>query len=144
MSDLPADVEQQLASMGEGEWSAFVARVRAPDAAEQFRTTASQHISGERLEAVCRVANLAAFTGADGQIDPAKVEGHLASMFGQQQPRHQNAGQHAEPPTPLGHANPGMNEARRRFGQREPRPVGGLKGRPGLDEAERRFGKREK
>jgi hypothetical protein len=144
MTDLPPDVEQQLASMSEGEWAAFTAKVRAPDTAAQLRTVAAKHISGERLESVLRVANVAAFTGGDGQIDEAKVARHLGAMFSQQsQHNWQNAGQHAEPPPPLGHADQGMNEAAKRFGPRQPRPVGGVRGRAGLDEAQRRFGQNE-
>src|ERR1700738_869615 len=114
MSDMPADVEQQLASMSEGEWAAFTAKVRAPDTAEQFRTAASQHISGDQLEAVGKAANLSAFTGDDGQIDQAEVTQNLTALFGQQ-PHWQNAGQHSEPPPPIGDANPGKAEARKRF-----------------------------
>jgi len=47
--DLSADQEQQIASMSEGEWSAFVAKHRAPDTAEAFRTIAAQHVSGAKI-----------------------------------------------------------------------------------------------
>jgi hypothetical protein len=84
MTDVPAEVEQQLASMTQGEWAAFSAKVRAPDTAEQLRTAVSQHVSGDRLEAVMRVVNPAAFVDDSGRIDATKVQQHLGTLFGGQ------------------------------------------------------------
>jgi hypothetical protein len=88
VSNVPADVEKALAKMDPGAWDAFVARVRAPDTAEQFRSIAAKSVTGDRLESLCRVANVSAFLGDKGQIDEAKVQSHLSALFGQpQQPQ---------------------------------------------------------
>jgi len=56
--DLPPDIERQLADMSESDCDILVSRLRAPDTAEAFREAASKYIDGDRLEAVCRVANI--------------------------------------------------------------------------------------
>jgi hypothetical protein len=142
MADVPAEVEQQLASMTQGEWAAFSAKVRAPDTAEQLRTAVSQHVSGDRLDAVMRLVNPAAFVDDAGRIDATKVQQHLSTLFGT-----------ADGPTPKSGAG-GRAEAARRFGgiQSEPAPApvatvhaGRAVQVPGAVQAEisKRVGKRE-
>ncbi|MCW2652679.1 MAG: hypothetical protein JWR32_3655 [Mycobacterium sp.] len=147
MSDVPPEVERALAKMDPGAWDAFVARVRAPDTAEQFRSIAAKSVKGDRLESLCRVANVSAFVGDEGQIDEAKVQSHLSALFGQpQQP--QDSGPYRAGTAVIPGAA-GAAEARRRFegttgyvaGGREVIP--GAPGAAGSVEAKRRFGKKE-
>jgi hypothetical protein len=60
MTDVPAEVEQQLANMDEPTFSAFVARVRAPDTTEALRTAVSKHVSADQLNTVLAIVNPAA------------------------------------------------------------------------------------
>ncbi|MDT5348325.1 MAG: hypothetical protein QOH91_1612 [Mycobacterium sp.] len=152
MVDVPAEVEQQISSMTEGEWAAFTARVRAPDTAEALRAAVSKHVSGDRLDAVMRIVDPTAFVGDDGSIDEAKVGQQLGTLFG--------AGASGPPRPGDPHAGgAGKAEAARRFGGKQPEPapapVAGVHAgravqQPGAVEAElqkrfgdRRFGKRE-
>jgi hypothetical protein len=138
MTDLPAEVEQQIANLSEAEWQAFTARVRAPDGAAKFREAASKVIDGDRLEAVCRVANLSAFVNDKGEIDEAQVESSLRNVFGIPAPAaHQNFGQFSEPPTMPGPGDSGRAEARKRFGGGT--PAAPSRGNGGYHEAQRRF-----
>src|ERR1700692_3467289 len=110
MADVPAEVEQQLASMTQGEWAAFSAKVRAPDTAEHVRSLASQVLSGPQLDAFVAVANPAVFVGSDGKVDETKVMGHLTAMYG------------TADPTPKSGAG-GRAEAAKRFGGNQPQPA---------------------
>ncbi|MGH3968898.1 MAG: hypothetical protein ACRDTV_12490 [Mycobacterium sp.] len=149
MSDLPADVEQQLADMDEGAWNAFVAKVRAPDTREQLRTAASQVLNGPALDAFTDSADLSKFTGDDGRIDEERVMGRLTALFGTHSSP-ANFGQHSggNPASPRP-GDGGRAEAAKRFrlGPRtevvtDPlrQPVG--RGAAGRAEAARRFGKK--
>jgi hypothetical protein len=138
MVDVPAEVEQQISSMTEGEWAAFTARVRAPDTAEALRAAVSKHVSGDRLDAVMRIVDPTAFVGDDGQVDESKVAQHLTAMFG------------PAPATPLASTGypraigaGGRAEAEKRFGVKADAatPVPQSKGSDGRAEAARRFGK---
>lgn len=144
MAELSPEVEQQLASMTAGEFSALTAKVRAPDTAEQLRTIAAKHVSGARLEAVLSVANPAVFAGDDGQIDEAKVARSLGLIFGQPARQFDNFGQQAKltqvPPTP---GEYGAAEAAKRFGTPKDPPPNGRRGNGGAREAQRRYGKRD-
>jgi hypothetical protein len=139
MSDLPAEVEQQLSNMSEADWAVFTAKVRAPDASEAFREAASKFINGDRLEAVCAVANIAAFVGDDGQIDPGKVEHGMRGMFDlPTKPRWANHGQYTQQPHEPAPGDRGNAEVRKRFGDGGP-----VRPSAGAAEAQRRFGKRK-
>jgi hypothetical protein len=150
MVDVPAEVEQQLASMSEGEWAAFTARLRAPDAAEALRAAVSKHVSGDRLDAVMRIVDPTAFVGDDGSIDEAKVGQQLGTLFGAGVPN----GTPGASGAPRPHAGAaGKAEAARRFGGKQPEPapapVAGVHAgravqQPGAVEAElqKRFGDR--
>lgn len=95
MADLTPDVEQQLADMTDGQWSALTAKVRAPDSTEALRTAAAQLLSGDALNSFCTVADPSKFLGADGKIDPNKVQAHIRTAYGitGQQQQRQNHGQ---------------------------------------------------
>jgi hypothetical protein len=104
MTDVPAEVEQQLANMDEPTFSAFVARVRAPDTTEALRTAVSKHVSADQLNTVMAIVNPAAFVGDGGRIDATKVQQHLSTLFGT-----------TDGPTPKSGAG-GRAEAAKRFG----------------------------
>jgi hypothetical protein len=84
MAEISPDAEAQLSAMTDGEFAALTAKVRAPDTAEALRTAVSKHVSGDRLEAVMRVVNPAAFVDDSGRIDATKVQQHLSTLFGGQ------------------------------------------------------------
>lgn len=147
MPDVPTEVEQSLSNMDEGQWSAFVAKVRAPDAEEEFRAAVAKHVSGDRLEAVLKVANRSAFVGESGQIDEAKVASQIGALFSTTAPAgpsHQNFGQNTPAPPFPGPGEMGRAEAAKRFGdaQRDP-ATPSARGQSGRQEAARRFAKKE-
>jgi hypothetical protein len=138
MAEIPLEVEQRLAAMDEGEWAAFTARVRAPDTSESFREAASKYVDGDQLEAVCAVANIAAFLDDDGQIDQAKVEQKMRAVFGLPvTPQWANQGQNTPPPPQPGPGERGNAEARKRF--HGDGPLAPTRGNRGYQEAQRRF-----
>lgn len=145
MVDLPPEVEQQLAGLSEGDWAALTAKVRAPDAAEQFKAVAGQVVSGERLDALARAVDLSKFTGSDGQIDESKVMGHLTAMFGVRDDP-PNYGQHSGAHVGAGSrpGDAGRAAAAKRFGTGgNSAPAIGqpaTRGAGGAAEAQRRFG----
>ena len=129
MTDLAPEVEQQLASMGDGEWQALTARLRAPDTTEQLRAAASKHVPADQLDAVMGIVSPTAFV-RDGQVDEALVRQHFGALFGAQQ--HQWGQQSGQ--TPGG--RPGdvgrAALAKRHGGQKPPNPTASNSGsRPG-------------
>ncbi len=118
MSDLSPEVEQQLASLSEGDWAALTAKVRAPDTAEQLRTHAAKVLSGPQLDAFVNAANPAAFTDGAGGVDEEKVMGHLTALF----------------------AVGGQEPPGRQWGQTSGNPVGERPGDQGRRALERRHG----
>jgi len=68
--------------MTAADWDVLVARLRAPDQADAFRTAAAKFVDGDRLEAVCAVANLSACVADDGEIDEARVASDSAARLG--------------------------------------------------------------
>lgn len=137
MTDLPEDIERQLASLADKDWDVLVAKLRAPDRAEAFRAAASKYVDGDRLDAVCRCANLAGFVNEAGEIDEAIVGQRLTAMFGPPAgPRLQNFGQFTSPPNMGGPGDAGRAEATRRFDRdagQQPANTAGAR------EAQRRF-----
>lgn len=139
MVDLPADIEQQLANLTDGEWSALTARVRAPDSAEALRTVAGKVLSGAALDSFVSYADVSKFTSADGTVDEQKVIGHLTAAFGVQQ----GAGGKQQWGRP---GASGRAAAAKRFGQRvDPDAeavagVGDTRGAAGRAAAAKRFG----
>jgi hypothetical protein len=140
MTELPPELEQQLADMSTQDWDAFVAKVRSPDNAAAFRDAASQWISGDRLDAICSIINTSLYVDGDGNIDAAKVERQLRAMFDDipaPTAPHQDFGQHSPPPPQPGPGDGGRAAAAQRFnGKQAPTP---MRGRNGLAEAQRRF-----
>lgn len=67
--------------MSDAEWDALTARLRSPDAAESLRDAASQHISGERLDAFCALAHPSAYVDEAGTVNHDKLAGHLRALF---------------------------------------------------------------
>jgi hypothetical protein len=112
MAGISPDIEAALAGLSDGEFAALTAKVRAPDTAEALRTAVSQHVSGDRLDAVMRVVNPSAFVGDDGKIDEAKVGQQLGTLFGPGA---------SGPPQPSAGAA-GKAEAAKRFGGKQPEP----------------------
>ena len=148
MGDLPADIEQQLSSMTARDFSAFVARVRAPDSEEQIRTVASKAIQGDQLNAFMAIADPAKFIGDDGTVDAGRVNSYIGTLFGRTP---------SATPSPAGKraGEGGAAEAARRFGAKQPEPptapVAGVHAghtvqAPGgvQAELERRYGKRDR
>jgi hypothetical protein len=130
--------------MSEGDFSAFVARVRAPDTTEQLRTALSRHISGDQLEAVLKVANTAAFVDEHGAVDETKVADSLGGLFGiNTGPTPMDFGQNRPPPPQPGPGERGAAEAARRFGgQHAPAHTSG-RGAAGAAEAAKRFPRKD-
>lgn len=146
--ELDPEVEQHLAGLSDCEWSALSARLRAPDTAEEFRSAAAKHVSDDQLDSLVNTVNLAAFVGADGRIDEAKVERSLAALFGQGGGQ-RDWGQHSAPASPGRRpGDAGRAEAQRRFGtpyESDPAAVAAIP-RPsaaGAAEAARRFGPKD-
>lgn len=149
MTDLPPDIEEQLAGMPEGDWSALVARLRAPDSTERFRAIAAQVLSGDALDAFTNTADTSKFVGDNGHIDEDKVMGHLTALFGvgpQTDQQQRQWGQHSGPIPGDAPGSGGKAEAAKRFGtDHEPSPINthAARGAAGRAEAERRFGSPE-
>lgn len=144
MPEIPPDLRAQLAALTDAEWTALSAQVRAPDIEEQLRTSLSKHISGDRLEAILKVANPAAFVDENGALDEAKVVQSLGGLFGtsyQAGPTHQDFGQYTPAPPHPGPGDRGAAEAAKRFGTNSAPPPAARNG--GALEAERRFGKKD-
>jgi hypothetical protein len=138
--------EQKLADLSDVDWQALTERVRPPTSAAQLREIAGKVISGDKLEAFVKVADPKAFASENGDIDPAKVQQSIGTLFGtvpDTGPRHQNFGQHTPPPPLPGPGARGAAEAARRFGGQGNTPVTTSRGASGRDEAERRFGKKD-
>lgn len=117
MTDLPPEVEQQLASMSDVEFSSLTARLRAPDSAEALRTAASQLLSGDALNAFVTGADPSKFTGADGQVDQQKVQANIQAVYGITGHQQPNQGQHSGGMAPgLRPGDRGKAAAAKRFG----------------------------
>jgi hypothetical protein len=135
--------EEYLAELPDAEFASLTARVRPPASADQLRTAAAEHLDGDRLEAFLKVANKSAFLNDQGDVDPAKVQQSIGTLFGISTPAaspHQNFGQHTPRPPLPGPGDRGRAEAAKRFGG-EAQPS--ARGRGGHEEAQRRFGKKE-
>lgn len=142
MADLSPEVEQQLASMSEGEWAVLQAKVRAPDTHEQLRAEAAKVLGGDevRADAFAAVARLDQFT-TDGQIDPAKVARGLNQLLGVRQPTPQWGQSSGAAPGPQAGDGARAELAKRFGGKADSHPVGTpiRKGQAGRDAAARRF-----
>lgn len=82
MAEVSPEAEAAIASMTDAEYSAFTAKVRAPDGTVALRTAASQLLSGPALDAFVNVADVSKFAGQDGQVDTRKVLTYLRSTHG--------------------------------------------------------------
>lgn len=146
MPELDPSLEQRLADLSDVDWSALTARVRPPTSAAQLRDIAAKLIGGDQLEAFLNVANVKAFAGENGDIDAAKVQRHLGTLFGISAPTgptHENFGQHTPPPPMPGPGDGGRAEASKRFGgQNGEAAASAARGRAGAAEAEKRFGRK--
>ena len=144
MPDLPPEAEAQLAALGASGWDALEARYRRPDAGEALRTAASEHLSGDRLDAFCAIAKVSNYVDKTGEVDQDKLSADLRILFdlppAPAGPRWQNFGQHQPPPPMPGPGDAGRWEARKRFGGNGAAPVAG-RGSAGAAEAQKRFGK---
>jgi hypothetical protein len=143
MSDFDPVFEQRLADLSDVDWQALIERVRPPTSAAQLREIAGKVISGDKLDAFVKVADPKAFASENGDIDPAKVQQYVGTMFGPG-----TAGS-----TPKSGAG-GRAEAAKRFGGKQPEsapaPAAGVHAGhtvqvPGAVAAqiEKRFGKKE-
>jgi hypothetical protein len=145
MPEIPPEIEQALADMSHADFDILVAKVRAPDAAEALRDAASQHLSGERLEAFCALAHATAYVDETGTVNGDKLTSHLRGLFPDLPPappagpRWSNNGQHTPPPPMPGPGDSGRAAAQKRFQGIQP----ARDGNPGRAAAEKRFGKRE-
>jgi hypothetical protein len=152
MTDLPPDIEQQLAGLSDGEWSALTARVRAPDSTEALRTAAAQILPEDAANAFAAAADVSKFTDGTGGIDQAKVSNYLKTAFGASQA---TGGQRAAWGQSSGGQAPGLRPgdhgraaAAKRFGHELDAETGAAtagvrRGGTGRAEAQRRFGKKE-
>lgn len=145
MTEIPPDVEQQLASMDEGSWSALVAKVRAPDTTEKLRETAAQVLSGTTLDAWLDGVDASKFADANGDIDEEKVMGKLTALFGQPEQTQQRRswGQHGGQPPGKMPGDAGRAEAAKRFGGQQTNDQQQFNRGPGAGgraEARKRFG----
>jgi hypothetical protein len=141
MPDLDPSLEQRLADLSDVDWAALSARVRPPTSVAQLREIAGKVISGDKLDAFVKVADPKAFASENGDIDPAKVQQYVGTLFGS------TAGGRSS-------GAAGSAEAARRFGGT--RPAAGTAADPGVHaghtvqepgavqrELEKRFGKKE-
>ena len=143
MVDLPAEMEQQIASMSEGDFAALIARIRAPDAAEQVREIVKA-VAPARVDAYMAAANLAAFVGPDGTVDEERLRHNVRALFGIPAPPARQWGQHSGDVPKLGPGGDGRAEAQRRANRRGggPRGDGPRSGSGGAAEARRRADRR--
>jgi hypothetical protein len=118
MADISPDIERQLAEMTDAEFSALTARVRAPDTMEQFRDIAKIFVPEHVLNDFMEFANPVAFVGPDGQVNEAKVRGHLSTLFGSSLPQSREWGQHHATPVGYQAGDEGRASARRRAAAR--------------------------
>jgi hypothetical protein len=149
MTELPPEVEQQLASMTPEEWSAFSSRVRAPDSGEQLRTIAGSVLSGAALDSFVNYADVSKFTGADGMVDEEKVMGYLTAAIGGSQgaDARRQWGQHSGGSGPVSRPGEGGRAAAaQRFGTKvdSEETVRTGRGAAGRAAAAKRFGTKEK
>jgi hypothetical protein len=100
MAELDPATEQQLADLSNEDWAALTARVRPPTSREQFKQVASRVIQDEgQLDNFLSIANHKAFTTDNGDVDEAKLTGHLQSLFGAGEPQQgRQWGQHSGSP----------------------------------------------
>jgi hypothetical protein len=145
MPDIEPSLEQRLADLSDVDWAALTARVRPPSSAAQLKEIAGKLISGDKLDAFVKVANLKALADENGDISEDKVAGALTGMFGAVPdggPQHHDFGQHRPPPPQPGPGDRGKAEAAKRFGTNDATsPATARNG--GALEAEKRFGKKE-
>lgn len=150
MVELPPEVEARLTALSDADWHALGARLRAPDTREQLRDAAAKILGdADRATSFTDSVRLDAFTGTDGQIDPAKVQDALTKL-GVITPEASRNFQHGSNGFRKGEA--GKAEAAKRYGTKPnetPRdntaPPGmdvrpRVAGQDGRDEAARRFG----
>jgi len=144
MPYLDPSFEQRLADLSDVDWAALTARVRPPTATAQLKEIAGQFLSGDKLDAFVKVANLKALADENGDISEDKVAGALTGMFGAVPdggPTHQDFGQYRPAPPQPGPGERGAAEAAKRFStNRTPPPTAR---NAGALEAEKRFGKKE-
>jgi hypothetical protein len=57
-----------------------------PITLKRSATSQSKYIDGDRLESICKVANIAQFVGDDGLIDAVKVERSLSGVRASRRP----------------------------------------------------------
>ncbi|WP_407689368.1 hypothetical protein [Mycobacterium sp. HUMS_1102779] len=119
-----AQLEDYASRMNDEDWTAFTARVRPPNSAEQLKEVAAQILSGSQLDAWLSGIDPAKFIDTDGQVDEQRVMGSLTALFGVQ------------------HDQPG-GQQRSSWGQHGGQPPGALPGAAGRAEAEKRFGKKQ-
>ena len=147
MADLTPEVEQQLASLSDGDWAALTARVRAPDTTEQLRAAVAKHVSADQLDSIMSITNTAAFV-RDGQIDEALVQRHFGNLFGASAPR--QWGQSTGSPPGARPGDAGRAAAQKRHGvgnitDGPPQSDSGIRpGQRARAEIERRYGKKGK
>lgn len=88
MAELDPEIEQTLADMSDQDWRALSARVRPPTSREQFKSVAAKLLQNEdQLNSFLSVANPKACVSENGDVDEAKLTGHLTTLFGASEPQ---------------------------------------------------------
>jgi hypothetical protein len=147
MAELDPAVEQQLAELDDADWHALTARVRPPTSSQQLRDIAGRVLEGNALDSFVAVADPRKFANEIGDVDEAKVMGHLTALFAtsQQQPQPPQRGQHSGYPSGDQPRESGRDALKRRWGvgadQDKPAPGGQIpRGQRGRDALARRHG----
>ncbi|WP_207573593.1 hypothetical protein, partial [Mycolicibacterium bacteremicum] len=85
-----------------------------------LRSSAAGLLTGEQLDSFVATTNPAAFYGETGEVDPAKVNAHLAGLLGVQRQGPQKPpawGQHGAGTPPASPGEAGKAELAKRFGK---------------------------
>ncbi len=81
MVEVSPELEALIAGMTDEEFAVLVAKTRAPDTSEKFREVVKS-VAPRHVKEFIKVANVAAFVGADGTVDEARLRQNLATLFG--------------------------------------------------------------
>ncbi len=93
MAELDPAFEQQLADLSDDDWRSLTARVRPPTSSEQLREMAGKVLNADQLETFMSAVNPRAFAGENGDVDEARLTGHLTTLFGISDPPQETAPQ---------------------------------------------------
>jgi hypothetical protein len=94
MAKLDPAFEQQLAELSDDDWRSLTARVRPPTSSGQLREMAGKVLNADQLETFMSAVNPRAFVGENGDVDEARLAGHLTTLFGIEKPPQETSQPH--------------------------------------------------